>query len=275
MWLSCCTHSSVLQELETGNAHNDHFAVGVQLCWNSETAAVPKQKSRSSFCRSAIGPNRSRINCVGLQAAPWSTDIETQVQGLNKQLLHQVGLACPVSPAVPKKRCLNGEVWTARDRARNRLRFLFHLWKHPSTDRYAAYECTTLCSMLRLNSQYLHHARKLRSMLRQSKIQALSTLRLMLFLTQHLQGKFCIASNLFWIKIKRACLPFVKDSTGNICTTPEAAQQRWIELFQQMEGGRRLPQEEYRAEWHANLSKFLQVEIWNRDCTNPGSTKPC
>ena len=181
--------------------------MGVQLCWNSETAAVPQQKSRSSFCRSAIGPNRSRINCVGLQAAPWSTDIETQVQGLNKQLLHQVGLACPVSPAVPKKRCLNGEVWTARDRARNRSRFLFHLWKHPSTDRYAAYECTTLCSMLRLNCQYLHHARKLRSMLRQSKIQALSTLRLMLFLTQHLQGKFCIASNLFWIKIKRACLP--------------------------------------------------------------------
>lgn len=129
--------------------------------------------------------------------------------------------------------------------------------------------------MLRLNCQYLHHARKLRSMLRQSKIQALSTLRLMLFLTQHLQGKLCIASNLFWIKIKRACLPFVKDSTGNICTTPEAAQQRWIELFQQMEGGRRLPQEEYRAEWHANLSKFLQVEIWNPDCTNPGTTKPC
>lgn len=61
-------------------------------------------------------------------------------------------------------------------------------------------------------------------------------------------------------KIKRACLPLVKDATGHICSTPAAAQQRWIEFCQQIEGGQRLTHAEFRQSWLKNLAKFLNVD---------------
>ena len=61
-------------------------------------------------------------------------------------------------------------------------------------------------------------------------------------------------------KVKRACLPLVRDAGGQVCGTPEAAQQRWIQFFQHMEGGQRLTTEEFRKTWLQNLEKFLHAD---------------
>lgn len=61
-------------------------------------------------------------------------------------------------------------------------------------------------------------------------------------------------------KVKRACLPFVKDAARKVCGTPAAAQQRWTDFFQHMEGGHRLTHEEFRRTWLTNLAKLLNIE---------------
>ena len=61
-------------------------------------------------------------------------------------------------------------------------------------------------------------------------------------------------------KQKRACLPIVKQAKGSICNDPTEAQNRWIEFFQDMEGGTRMPQTQYRHHWLQGLSHFLQTE---------------
>jgi hypothetical protein len=66
------------------------------------------------------------------------------------------------------------------------------------------------------------------------------------------QVKFCIALSLFSDRriLKRSNVRvLVKDATGHICSTPAAAQQRWIEFFQQIEGGQRLTHAEFRQSW--------------------------
>ena len=78
-WCSSCVHSCVLQDLDPGNAHEDHQAVGLQLCWQEDIAVQPARAKGASFQRTAIGPNRQHIACAEIKPAPWSTDIETQV----------------------------------------------------------------------------------------------------------------------------------------------------------------------------------------------------
>ena len=113
-WSASCAHSSVIQDFDRGNAHEDHQAVGLELCWHGVAETEPRRATGASFHRAAIGPNCNRIACAKIKPASWSTDIETQAQQLNTQLLQQVCLACPVYPAAPKKRCLNGAVWALR-----------------------------------------------------------------------------------------------------------------------------------------------------------------
>lgn len=107
--------------------------------------------------------------------------------------LQQVCLACPVSPAAPKKRCLNGAVWGLRAQklalrkiwqaatvsSNTRLRLFFHLWKFPATAaqtiaQHQAYEHANLRIQIRFQcQQLLVFARRLRRHLRQSKAHAL------------------------------------------------------------------------------------------------------
>ena len=175
-WSASCAHSSVIQDFDQGNAHEDHQAVGLELCWHGVAETEPRRATGASFHRAAIGPNCNRIACAEIKPASWSTDIETQAQQLNTQLLQQVCLACPVYPAAPKKRCLNGAVWALRAQklalrkrirqaptvsSNTRLRLSFHLWKFPATAaqtivQHQACEHTNLCIQIRLQCQYLY-----------------------------------------------------------------------------------------------------------------------
>jgi hypothetical protein len=107
-------------------------------------------------------------------------------------------------------------------------------------------------------------ARRLRRHLRQSKAHALQdeiaalTENAPAWMILHCLKPFLGPINPK--KVKRACLPFVKDAARKVCGTPPAAQQRWIEFFQHMEGGQRLTHEEFRRTWLTNLAKFLNIE---------------
>ena len=283
-WISSCTYSGVLQDFDQGNAHDDHLAVGLQLCWRDTIEVLQKKAKSTSFQRNAIGQNRHQIACENIKADPWLTDIETQVQQLNRNLLKQVADACPVAPSMPKKPGLDRPIWDLRGqklalRRRLRsasttssitqLRLFFLLWKSPATEvcileQHFAYEHTNLCTQIRLHCQYVVLARRLRKQLRHSKIQAIQAEIMSLTETApageilHRLKPFLGSTNPK--KVKRACLPLVRDAGGQVCGTPEAAQQRWIQFFQHMEGGQRLTTEEFRKTWLQNLEKFLHAD---------------
>ena len=149
------------------------------------------------------------------------------------------------------------------------LRLFFLLWKSPATEvctleQHFAYEHTNLCIQIRLHCQYVVLARRLRKQLRHSKIQAIQAEIMSLTATApageilHRLKPFLGSTNPK--KVKRACLPLVRDAGGQVCGTPEAAQQRWIQFFQHMEGGQRLTTEEFRKTWLQNLEKFLHAD---------------
>lgn len=283
-WIASCTYSSIISEFDLGNAHDDHQLVGLQLCWKSDIEYASKHTTKVTYCREAIGSNRDRITCENLKALPWNTDVETQVQSLNTQLMQEVCKACPISSTLPKKRCLQGEVWEIRAkkfalqrrlrhastrRCQIQLRFFFHLWKvsdpaEDMVDQHIAYVQTNLCITVRLQCQYVSYARKLRSLLRKAKTIALDQEISALpenapaGTILHCLKPFLGPTNPK--KIKRACLPFVKDAEGNVCATPAAAQQRWIEYFQHMEGGQRLTHDAFREIWLSNLNNFLSID---------------
>ena len=283
-WSSSCAHSCVLHEFDHGNAQDDHRAVGLQLCWQEKMEIQHKQNKGASFQRSAIGSNSPHIACHEIKSVPWSTDIETQVQDLNKHLLQQVCTACPISQSIPKKRCLAGDIWDLRarklalkrrlhgaayHRSLTRLRLFFQLWKMPDTaddiiGKHQAYACTNLCIQIKLQCKYVVLARHLRKHLRKSKAQALQdditalpdtapAGEILHSLKPHLGSTNPK-------KVKRACLPLVKDIDGNVCATPAEAQNRWIQFFQHMESGQRLTHAEFRQTWLGNLAKFLQID---------------
>lgn len=56
-------------------------------------------------------------------------------------------------------------------------------------------------------------------------------------------------------------LPHVLNSDGQPCTTPEELQDRWIQFFQQMEGGIRQKPSEFLKEWEAEQARLLQLPV--------------
>ena len=193
-WSDACVHSSVIHDLDQGNANDDHQAVGIQLIWNVKEEVPSKRTPKAVFQREAIGQCRQSIECSAIKPVSWNTDIETQVQQLNEQLLQQVCKACPITPSAPKKRCFSGSVWELRaqklalrhrirkatkGQIQSSLRFFFQLWKSPATSsrtivQHHAYEHTNLCIHFRLQCQYVVLARSLRKQLRLYKMQALN-----------------------------------------------------------------------------------------------------
>ena len=59
-------------------------------------------------------------------------------------------------------------------------------------------------------------------------------------------------------KAKRATLPIIKNDQGEHCQLPCEATETWINFFQNMEAGRRMPYEELRSIWIQELAQFQQ-----------------
>ncbi|CAL1155566.1 unnamed protein product [Cladocopium goreaui] len=62
-------------------------------------------------------------------------------------------------------------------------------------------------------------------------------------------------------QIKQQTLPYVKDSSGQHCTSPSQALDTWIQFFQNMEGGRRVNRQEQRQLWIKNLQAFQATSL--------------
>jgi len=283
--LARCTWSCTVPTLDTGNAHHDHIATGLQLDWQDEHVGCRHQNTTTHHDRSKIQTNKSLIDLSSAVVQPWSCDIETQVRALNVTVHEQLQRACPIDRTKPKKVFIDDATWALRAEklglkkrlkaAHKQAQFdllcsVFKQWarKMSTTEHVQAQQhCQSmLCQILRITCQYRQCTRQLKRKLQKLKSEQLQTAivdaghnasagKLL-----HVMKPFIGSTNPK--KCKKACLPIVKKEDGSLCMTPVEAQDRWISFFQQMEGGQRMQQEEYRQHWLRGLEQFLQTETF-------------
>eukprot|EP00435_Cladocopium_sp_Y103_P071791 s39_g38.t1 len=287
--LANCTFSTVLESLEPGNCAEDHRAVALQLQWWTFQPNNPEtQLTQPTFNRDCIRTNRDRIPLHAIRAAEWSTDIESQVQAFNHEVLTSLQTACPKNRLSRKKPFLSDSVWNLRliklqlqrrlkhakyHQRQDCMRLAFWAWRQSKAasslelatanevlGSHAAHVISVQCSFMSLSCRYFVTARSLKRELQQCKqLQLQNELATTNDKTSagdllHLLKPFLGSSNPK--KQKKTGLPSVRKSDGSLCATPDEATARWTEFFGHMEGGTPLTTHEYRCRWLSNLGRF-------------------
>lgn len=206
------------------------------------------------------------------------------MQQLNSTIHTALTETCPLDKSTPKKPFIDDETWALRARklrlrrrisqANKQARLdLLGMWFKQWTGKtsaqahneYVQHQSTVSCILLKLSCNYWSCTRQLKK-----KLQTLKSRNVQTVIAEaghnasagtllHLMKPFLGPTNPK--KQKRACLPIVKQANGRICVDPTEAQNRWIEFFQEMEGGRRMTEAQYRNHWLQGLRHFLQTEV--------------
>ena len=280
--LEHCTFSSVLHDFDLGNGSFDHYAVAAQLEWKEWIhlcpSYTPRQKSRS-FCRTSV--NRHHVHQVLNDYVPaaWHQDVEKQVEDFNLHLTKGIADRCPKLQNKPKKAYISDSVWHLRlcklERrkalkeleARRRfelLRFCFSAFAMAPPDEcrraFWKYDTWLLCCKVRVLCALHQAAILLRSQLKAAKSVHLQSLFMQLPsdapASQILHELKQIIGSTNLRKAQQQALPFIRDEQGQVCRSPGAALDTWINFFMVMEGGKRLNSDQQRQEWITNLESF-------------------
>lgn len=283
--LPSCTWSGIVPTLDQGNAHNDHTATALQLNWTVELPKRLKSTANVRHDRTKIAHKKGLLHFQHVKACDWQCNIETQVQELNSAIHTALTDVCPIDKTTPKKSFIDAETWELRAsklRLKRRISLAgkqarldlmglwFKQWKGETTvqeHEFVQHQCTVSCVFLKLSCQYWSCTRQLKK-----QLQTLKNKNMQKVIEEagynasagtllHLMKPFLGSTNPK--KQKRACLPIVKQADGRICADPVEAQNRWIEFFRDMEGGRRMTDLQYRDHWLQGLDHFIQTEATN------------
>ena len=93
--LCFCMQSCSIDNFDTGNGHEDHQAVGVQLQWVQDRQTRSSKAKTGKHDRNAIKDQEHVIDLAAVQTCAWHEDIETQVQSLNQAIHCTLQAACP------------------------------------------------------------------------------------------------------------------------------------------------------------------------------------
>ena len=278
-----CTHSQVLEELDTGHEF-DHEAVALELQW-TQGHFRSRQAHRGKF-RTAWDPECLRTlpteTLTQIAVGSWQDDIGTQVDDFTHQLHTWMAAGHSQHSKACKKPYIDEDTWQlrtsklqARRQAKHCLRQIrgqslgafFSAWRRI----VAEVSCDDLpealmpspcllCRSVKLAASLSSTCRQLRFRLKNAKRQALqvclndlptgaSASHILRALRPHIGS-----SNPK--KQKRGALPIVRKMDGAICQTSQEALDRWIEHFMLMEGGVRLDEEAQHQQWRDGLSHF-------------------
>ena len=285
--LSSCKHSEVIEQLDLG--HNfDHMAIAIDLQWttahdipvrpNGNKAVGPKLKIPRTDIHSC-----SKQTLQQLQTPAWTANIEDHIHTVNQNVLVALNTHEECQCTTPKKPYITEEVWqqrkhklTARSQlrnvnkaiGRNMLAAIFMAWKNNTNtepEYVDTYSTTLLCWKLRATARLHAAAHKLRKKLRNSKkqhmTQALTELPATASAAQVLQTLKPYIGPTNPLKHKKAALPIVHTSTGEPCSTPQQTIDRWAQFFGDMEGGKRIDDQQQRAQWLQNLQHMGQTSF--------------
>ena len=284
-WGTGCTYSTVLTEVDMGNGEGDHRAVGAMIQWSTSTMVSTGEKRAPTCHRHLIKGNQTIQRKLGhYQVPPWNCDINSQVIDLNQHIQAALTPETAQDDCHPRKKpFITDEIWWLRSR-RNRLKKTqtyttraltketlgqtFRAWKstrttgHPPDvappDRH--FEVLLRCCKLKQGVELTLISRSIKQQLRDARanyvfdiIQAIpansSSSQILTLLRP------CIGTSNSR-KRSRPGLPQVLTEEGEPCTTTNAACDRWIEYFSQMECGQRVTGQQLFDIWRANLESL-------------------
>lgn len=282
-WQEHCHRSRILEELDMGNKHLDHSAYVVELVWaDQKTTGQHKNEDGTQgalFDRSLI-QSKMPENFRGSTVASWNTDVEEHLAQINSHLHSQLRRWCPKPRKGPDRPYIDDHTWQMRKAKlhhRRQLRLLrgllrretmariFSAWKEPQNwkqDRSFAFGSTLRIGVLYHSFGLRHFAFSLRRRISNGKQIALTELvkdmgpATSASEIQQRLRPFLGSTN----KLRQGLspLPLIKDADGKPCTSNEAALNRWIEFFSEMEGGERITLKEQRHIWRSNLAALSQ-----------------
>eukprot|EP00435_Cladocopium_sp_Y103_P074222 s126_g47.t1 len=211
-----------------------------------------------------------------IPTSAWGTDVETQAEALSSKV-HQLLLVDQTTQA--KKPYVSTEIWELRalklqwrkklkqTRAMLAKQLMFQIfaaWKETKevTEEEHAYCISLSCQQVkhlagfRTTSSTLTHRlrhskqRALRADLEQLDAQATASdvLRVLRPYTGPSNPRKC----------KKGTLPMIRDNNGHMCTLPTELTDAWVDFFQEMEGGVRMPYHHLREIWITELEQFQQ-----------------
>ena len=264
--------------------------MALQTIWTAQQPQGSSNPNRSL----RLGYGRDSINkSLELQSAlttamgmTWTTDIESHVKTINGHL-HQVLAShhCPKRTNVAKKPYIGPQLWDLRStklKARSALKALkskqathqltacFLAWKasrvpDPADEELQAQHYNYGVSLRCFTVKYLALHRtvsfQLRSSLRTAKLQRLQ--EQIAQLPADVSASVLLRDLKHFIgptnpkKCKAKALPLIHKSDGEPCTTPQELVDCWINFFQTMEGGCRMPEQVLRDSW---ISALQQVQ---------------
>ncbi|CAL1135703.1 unnamed protein product [Cladocopium goreaui] len=233
-----CLLSKVLDEFDLGNSHHDHMAIALQLQWK-ETGPSTSIMKRSSKATIDFG----QLQGAHVMQDTWN--LRTQ------KLIARRGLR-----------------QIARRHRQELLRACFQSWATTSDydiEGFWTYRRWLLCANVKLMARFHTSAAHLKKKLRDRKTAYLKQVFADLppdapaSSILHALKKVVGSTNLK--QIKQQTLPYVKDSSGQHCTSPSQALDTWIQFFQNMEGGRRVNRQEQRQLWIKNLQAFQATSL--------------
>ena len=278
-WLSSCTWSQVLPDLDLATAQDDHQAVGIQLCWRELRTMGEKTQARPFIDWAAPGIHeRLRSSLTGMTVPPWHTDIEAHESQVRLNFHDALRKVSSKRLPGPKKSYITDDIWHDRQlmlQCRKQLKrgrallgreclvAAFKAWSHCScpVEQEAAfnYGSTLRTGMLRIMASFVRHRLNLRLKLKEAKTDlmkrrlegidantpASSILKLMREFTGPTNPR----------KRKQATIPLVHRQDGIPCRSPSEALDLWIDFFASMEGGFRQSQDALREDWLRSLQE--------------------
>ena len=273
-----CARSTVLEDFDLGQLH-DHRCVAVQIQWKTSSTpmSAPRPHCGVHYDRQAIQASLHTHLC-NWTGPTWDCDIETHVEGINGHLLQAFAKHCPLSKNKPKKPYIDDSIWDCRSRKIQARRTLKHLrgqarkcllrtiftaWRDDQRKSHIGgidALPTLRCQQLRHYATFRHCAKQLCSKLRKARSAYLASQ------LQHLSAEAPASQILQTYKAaigptnpkkwKSNPLPVIRDAEGQVCDSAQAAEDRWIEFFGNMEGGKRVSADAQRAFWLDDLEAF-------------------
>jgi ribonuclease HI len=281
-WMPHCSLSKILEEFDLGNQQQDHSVYALELKWQEQrTISTSTPSSSDNFDRTKVR-QQMPSHFEDFAIHPWETNVEEHLQHINDKLHMMLQRHCHRPQRGPERPYVDEQSWKLRKAKlhhRSELKHIRHLLRRESLARVLAawknkqawdgsasfnFGSTLLSGVLKHGFGFRVKARALREHIRSNKKAAL----------HHIVSEFnhTTAASEIQQRLKpfmgpsnklrqgMAPLPLIKDADGIPCTSHQAALDRWISFFSEMEGGERVDAKTQRDQWRENLE--------NLRCTN-------
>lgn len=270
------TYSATLPDFDLGNPHFDHVATGIQIDWQEAL-----QLSRpNKVDKPGRAYNRAHLRALGhdlplgfSQQAPWSCDVEKQLDNLKDELHSSRGKVARPASSAPKKPYIDSLIWDLRSqklRIKRAIRACGQALKKSSSCYDEVHRAAVEERRIELGARLKSVSHELRSCLKTSKNKALQ--KHLEELDPHLPSSLLLKDLKPFIgpanlkKAKKCALPMIKTAAGNLASTPEESLSAWIAHFGKIEGGRRVTMEQLRADWISALQREVEGFECDLEC---------